>query len=165
MKWNGLTTIAFGAVAVMALAGCYHAKKEAPPPKVTAAVARQVCEIDTLAREHEVVITRLEVEKDSSHTIASEKLRAFRGEVDASYRFVVEHCNNYNMCMQAHDYEESSCDKSRDAWTESHKKFNELTSKLAGAGGHSEPGPRPPKTSGGCNCSEVFTTGCCNENY
>jgi hypothetical protein len=168
MKWNGLMTITFAALVALALAGCDHTKGKAPPPKVSTETARQVCEIDSLAREHQVLITSIGLEKDASNTIASQKLKDFRGEVDASYRFVVQNCNNYNMCMQSHDYNEPSCDTSRTAWTESHRKFNELTSRLAEIEAHHPPGgkpskPRPPK--GGCNCDEVFTTGCCNENY
>lgn len=169
MTWTGLKTVAMAAFAALVLAGCYQAHHKAShPPKVTAATAKQVCEIDTLAREHRVAMVNLEPRRDESDTIAMEKLKAYRGEVDASYRFVVEHCNNYNMCMQAHDYNEPKCDSSRASWTESHRKFNELTEKLAKIEAHHSPGHRPskpPRPRGGCNCDEVFTTGCCNENY
>lgn len=169
MKWSGLKTAATAAVVILALAACKHTPV-APPLKVHVSTAKQVCEIDSLAKEHKVIIDKFGLVKDKSRTIAEEKLLEFRGEVDASYRFVVEHCNNYNMCMQAHDYNEPSCDSSRTAWTESHRKFNELTERLARIDAHHGAGPghkpgKPKKPAGGCNCDEVFTTGCCNENY
>jgi hypothetical protein len=169
MKWSALGTITLAAVAAFALAACRTTQEpEGPPPPPAVYTAKQACEIDTLAREHQVVISNLEVESDSSNTIAAEKLKEYRAEIDASYRFVVQNCNNYNMCMQAHDFHEPACDRSRDAWAESHTKFNQLAQRLAelevvhprhGRGHH---GPRPENE---CRCDEVFTTGCCNENY
>jgi hypothetical protein len=171
MMWSGLKTVTVLAVAALALVACKHAGDHAGRhhPKVAVHTAKQACEIDSLAREHQVLITNLGLQKSDSDTIVSEKMKMFRGEVDASYRFVVENCNNYNMCMQAHDYKEQACDQSRASWTESHRKFNELTEKLAKidahhAGPHHKP-HKPSKPKGGCNCDEVFTTGCCNENY
>lgn len=127
---NRLGLISFLAAGALGLAACHHTsppEKRAGPQIV---IAKQACEIDTLAKKHKVIIAKLEVEKDLSVTLP-QKLLDYRAEVDASYRFVVEHCNNYNMCMQAHEYKEEACKESRSAWAESHKKFNDLTESLA----------------------------------
>ena len=171
MKWNALTTISLAAAAALALAACHATDGGGGPPPPTVYIAKQACEIDALAKEHDVVISKFTMESDASHTIVSEKMKEYRGEIDASYRFVVENCNNYNMCMQAHNFHEPACDSSRAAWAESHTKFNELAAGLAqlevarpGHGhGHGHHNPHPDKD--GCDCDEVFTTGCCNENY
>jgi hypothetical protein len=152
------------AAGTLLLAGCYQGhKQQHHKPIVDTVAAKQVCEIDTLAKEHEVIIGQLGLEKDQSKTIPAEKLREYRAEIDASYRFVVENCNNYNLCMQAHRYDERSCDASRYSWAESHRKFNQIAERLAeleiwrhkkrkhhGQAPHNE-----------CDCSSVFATGCC----
>ena len=163
MKWNGMTFVLAAAGALM-LAGCYHGRESGHhKPVVDIFAAKQVCEIDTLAKEHQVIIGELGLEKDESRTIPAEKLREYRAEIDASYRFVVENCNNYNLCMQAHRYDEGSCDASRYSWAESHRKFNEIAERLAELEiwRHKKRKHHDQTPHDGCDCNSVFATGCC----
>jgi len=105
-------------------------------------------------------------ERDEGRTILFAKLMEFRAEIDASYRFVTANCNNYNMCMQAHDFEEHFCGDSRRAWMGSHERFNYLAIKLAELERHPHhrrDKQHPPKPPGnGCDCEgSIFTDGCC----
>ncbi len=172
MKWN-VTIAAAVFVGAVVLAAC-HPKE---PPVVAAItsvdIAKPACEIDTLAEEHKSFMRRVGTiesgvteETDEARTILLAKLLSFRAEVDAGYRFVTASCNNYNMCMQAHGFEEQFCTDSRRTWSSSHERFNELAVRLAelerhprhGRGKHR--GHRTPK---GCDCSQgdIFDAGCC----
>jgi hypothetical protein len=119
-------------VGLFALAGCKHMYSEKPPTPV--AVAKQACEITALAEERDVMISSIDsdapeegaVQTEHRWTIARDKLLAYRAEVDASYRFVTASCNSYNLCMENNGYNESACEKTRQAWVDSHDKFNEL---------------------------------------
>lgn len=124
-------TLLLATAGILILVGCHHTdtgKTPAGDPLVSR--ARQACEIDTLAKEHHVVIDKLDVVSETSDTVP-EKIKDYRAEIDASYRFVVQNCNNYNMCMQAHKFDEDACADSRTAWAVSHSKFNELAERLA----------------------------------
>ncbi len=170
MKGNGTLGAAVFACAFV-LAACYHRPVD-PPVRVTSVeVAKQACEVDTLAKEHNSMMSRVGMiengatrEEDKARTILMAKLLSFRAEVDAGYRFVTASCNNYNMCMQAHEFKEFGCEESRAAWTSSHDRFNELAVKLAELERHHHHGRRghhrKPK---GCDCSQgdIFDAGCC----
>ena len=133
MSWMS-TTLSLGAVVgLLTLAGCKHSpygEGVASP----VAVAKQACEIAGLAEERDVLIRDIDadypeaggVQSEHRWTIMREKLMQYRAEVEASYRFVTQNCNSYNLCMENNQYRESACGESRDAWVGSQSKFNEL---------------------------------------
>lgn len=144
--------VSLAAAGGLVLAACHHT----PPPARAVpdlATTRQACEIDTLARRHKVLIDNLEVDSEVSETVP-EKIRDYRAEIDAAYRFVVENCNNYNLCMQAHRYHEDACADSRLAWAVSHSKFNEIAQRLA----EIEAWRRPPRKHHPRTDDPVFST-------
>jgi hypothetical protein len=176
MSWNG-TAIATALVGALALAACYQGPRTPPPVVHSVEVAKEACEVDTLAEEHRSIMSRVgTIEsgaptdiKDEGRTILLAKLLEFRAEIDASYRFVTANCNNFNMCMQAHNFQEPFCGDSRRGWMESHERFNELAIRLAELERHHHHGGWPKKPGGGpehpdksCECDgSVFTHGCC----
>jgi hypothetical protein len=133
MSWIS-TSLSLGAVVgLLALAGCKHApygEGIASP----VAVAKQACEITGLAEERDVIIREIDEDYPEAGGVASEhrwtimrdKLLQYRAEVEASYRFVTQSCNSYNLCMENNGYNEQACAQTRTAWVESQDKFNEL---------------------------------------
>jgi hypothetical protein len=130
------------AVGLLALAGCKTTYDDeitdlGPSP---VAVAKQVCEIAALAEERDTLIESIDADypdsggtgKEHRWTILKDKLREYRAEVEASYRFVTQACNSYNLCMEHNGYEEQSCAQTREAWIKSHEKFNHLAIALSG---------------------------------
>lgn len=159
-----------------------------PRPTQSVEIAREVCEVTALAEEHRTLTTRVgSIEsgaptnmRDESWTILMEKLRQYRAEIDATYRFVTSNCTTFNLCMQSHHYNEADCAGSRIAWTDSYSKFNQLALDLARLEQHHpRPSPGAPGTPPSCskNCGSVppsdcravkcnvqgavFSTGCC----
>jgi hypothetical protein len=165
-----LMTMLLPTVGALALGACYptHNVGGEPPP-VAVYVAKEACEIDALAKERETYVERIDhhvvKDTDQSHTILDDKLREYRAEIEASYRFVTANCNNYNLCMQAHAFHEEACSESRAAWVSSHEKFNELAENLNRGNWWGPPPPHPPHHPGHehqtCQCDGPFATGCC----
>lgn len=140
-------------------------------------IAKQACEINALAEERKAMVNSISAAnnlyprqyqrtEEQRYTILQEKLKAYSGEVEASYRFVTANCNSYNLCMEQNRFDETRCSESRKAWTDSHAKFNELAIAINDATkpwGHKKPGHHH----GGCKRSDcnvqggVFATGCC----
>jgi hypothetical protein len=163
-------------VGLFALAGCktfYHDK-----PATPVAIAKQACEITALAEERDVMIGAIDsdapeegaVQTEHRWTIAKEKLLAYRAEVDASYRFVTSSCNSYNLCMENNRYDERACDKTRQAWVDSHDKFNELAISInkhkpwrKHRGGHHGGGHNDGDDCRRSNCGSLggYSTDCC----
>lgn len=159
---------------LLALAGCKTAKDPATASVATpVAVAKQACEITALAEERDVMITAIDSDapetgattKEHRWTIVREKLREYRAEVDASYRFVTANCNSYNLCMENNGYNEQACAQTRQAWVDSQEKFNELSVAInkgkpwrhpRHGGKNRECHPSNCGTQGG-----IFSEGCC----
>lgn len=163
-------------VGVLGLTACYHTNK------VRVDVAHDACEVNAIAEEHKSLTQRVEKleietserETDERWTILLEKLKQYRAEVDASYRFVTSSCRNYNMCLQANGFDDYRCRDLRQAWSQSQVQFNDLAVKLAQIEKPvvaPNPTPRDGGTkdrcrSGRCpadNCNvegSVFTTSC-----
>ncbi len=182
------TTMLVALVCAIGLVACY---KHGPDPKPHAhhsvEIAKDVCVVHALAEEHRTLTTRVgaiesgapTTMRDESWTILMEKLRQYRAEIDATYRFVTANCTTYNLCMQTHHYREMECAGSRQAWTDSHTRFNQLALDLARLekGHHpnhphrGNPGKHctsdcniPPSDCRAVNCNvqgAVFSTGCC----
>lgn len=55
----------------------------------------------------------------------------FEAELDGSYDSVVQNCRAYNQCMIRNDYNEDSCDRSQDLWSDSQVRFHNLADRLA----------------------------------
>lgn len=161
-------------IGALALAACHHTQA-----KTSVAVARDACQMDALAEEHKTFTSRIETldheiterESEERWTILREKLRTYRGEVEASYRFVTSSCANYNMCMQANNFDDWRCRDLRQEWSESQKRFNELAIKLAEFERPikvSSTPARPPRKHCDGNCpadrcnveASVFSTSC-----
>jgi hypothetical protein len=150
-------------------------------------VAKQACEINALAEERSAMIKSIstvnnlipfqkETVSEQRDTILLEKLKRYSGEVEASYRFVTSSCNSLNLCMEENHYDESKCMGSRQSWSESHQRFNQLAIAIKelethhhGHGGHGGPhktkkATLPPSDCRAVNCKvqgAVFSTGCC----
>ena len=162
-----VTTMLFAGVGALSLSACNQGHHAAAPPPPAIYVAKQACEIDALAKERDTFLERVghgHVIKDTekTSTILESKLRRYRAEIEASYRFVTSNCNNYNLCMQANGFNENSCTQSRVAWTTSHQKFNDLAEDLNKRKWDGPELPYPPP--GGhdpCRCDGPFATGDC----
>lgn len=167
--------------AALAIAACNQTTGGGPPrmAQTSTEVAGEVCEINALAEEHHAMTSRIgSIESgaptdynDESWTILLEKLKNYRAEIDATYRFVAMNCKAYNMCMQANKYVETACSQSRGEWSKSHDKFNQLALDLAQLEvpphhpPHKPCGPgcKPPVSTCGSGCNVqggVFSTGC-----
>lgn len=190
MGTNGLA-IAVTAIFLTGLAACNPHGEYRMQPRQSVEVAKEVCEINALAEEHRTLTTRIgSIERggptemrDESWTILMEKLQKYRAEIDATYRFVTSNCTSYNLCMQSHRYREMECVGSRNAWTDSQAKFNQLALDLAKLERPVHPeGPgsrRPPRGKCPSDCGTqppaprdcravkcdvqgaIFSTGCC----
>jgi hypothetical protein len=132
------------AVGLLALAACKTGYPDdddlvgiGPSP---VAIAKQVCEISALAEERDTLIESIDADypesggtsKEHRWTILKDKLREYRAEVEASYRFVTQACNSYSLCMENNGYREESCTQTRDAWIKSQEKFSHLAIALNG---------------------------------
>ena len=133
-KWSAIalsTSLAF-------VTACTTPPHGVPPPEQSVQTAKQACEVNALAEEHyellktymtlrdDPVMNKSQDSTDERWTILSEKLEKYRGEIEASYRFVTSNCLTYNMCMAQNQYNEHACVESRQAWEESNRRFNEL---------------------------------------
>jgi hypothetical protein len=173
----------FGAIA---LAACRTGPEPVPHLQSSVEIAKQACEIHALAEEHQTMMTRVGAIEagapttisDSGETILMEKLKQYRADIDATYRFVTSNCNNYNLCMQMNHYREIECASSRAAWTTSHERFNQLALELAKleVPPHGQPPHHPHHPCAGTHCKAprndcnankcgdsigLFSTGCC----
>jgi hypothetical protein len=187
--------MALAVIGVLALTACRpHGGGDDRPPRAARSVeiAKEVCEVNALAEEHRSVMTRVDTleggiperERDERWTILMQKLRDYRAEIDGAYRFVTANCKTYNMCMLTHHYEEGRCEGSRDAWMESHQRYNDLAIRLAELERrhhHWKKGPRPTSCGFGCppappppgpcddyDCDpmgSMFSSNCCRDRH
>lgn len=174
MSWMSMS-LKLGAVAgVLVLAACKHEPyTEGPVGPSPVAIAKQVCEITALAEERDVLIDSIDADypeaggtsKEHRWTILKDKLREYRAEVEASYRFVTANCNSYNLCMENNGYNESACAGTRQAWVESQEKFNRLAMALNGKPWrrHHKPGHGHGGCYSGSNCGSFggYSGDCC----
>lgn len=182
MKWMSTALSMSLGVGLLALAACkttYPEDETLAATPTPVAVAKQACEISALAEERDTLIDAMDADypeaggasKEHRWTILKDKLRDYRAEVEASYRFVTQSCNSYNLCMENNHYEEQACSQTRQAWVDSQTKFNHLAIALNGkpwrrrhhgghyGGGHGGDGD-------GChpsNCSSLggYSQDCC----
>jgi hypothetical protein len=173
-----MISIGLGLSAAVGLLGCVNI----PSAPRGVLVAKQACEINALAEERDAMVKSIstvnniipyqkESTEDHRYTILAEKLRRYSGEVEASYRFVTASCNSYNLCMEENHYDEQRCAGTRQAWSDSHSKFNELAIAINDDTGkwynEHHRGPHHGKRRRECDRSEcnvqggVFSTQCC----
>jgi len=99
-------------------------------------------------------------DSDTEHryTILHEKLRDYRAEIDASYRFVTMNCAAYNLCLE----HGAPCDAQRGALLESQDKFDHLAVELAkiDKGDHEH---KHHRVEGYAEKLGVMSDGCCGD--
>lgn len=150
-------------------------------------VSQQVCSVDALAEEKQ---TSLSVSNDSKYsireyqnkhgtyeentnTILLDKLNWYEAEIEASYRFVTQHCGAYMRCVENNGHNEWACKRSEVLWNESQERFNDLSRDIRiiaaevereriRADHHRKHRRRSPNNTGEC-CSTVNSifTDCC----
>jgi hypothetical protein len=169
------TALSLSVVAgLFVLVGCKTAYDDIPPPGPSpVTVAKQVCEISALAEERDTLIEAMDADypeatstaKEHRWTILKDKLRDYRAEIDASYRFVTASCNSYSLCMENNGYQETSCTQTRQAWVDSQEKFNRLAVSLNGKPWRKHRGRHGGRGDGcyggGCDSLGGYSQDCC----
>ncbi len=138
------SALIFGCIAIAAT-GCHTTIPKRPIPseakRFELEVSQQVCNVDALAEEKN---TALSVSNDVRSSIAPyqnkfgkyeeatgtkllEKLNYYEAEIEASYRFVTQHCGAYMLCIGSNNHDEWRCKGLEGRWTESQDKFNALS--------------------------------------
>jgi len=107
-------------------------------------VAQQVCTVDALAEEKQ---TALSVANDSMRSIAryqnkygqyteqtdtilSEKLNYYEAEIEASYKFVTQHCGAFMRCLEQNRQFPARCQNIEASWNKSQDRFNTLAREI-----------------------------------
>ena len=104
----------------------------------------QICNVDALAKEKQTLLTVANDSKRSiaryqnkhgyydeqTNTILMQKLYDYEAEVEASYRFVTQHCGAYMQCMKQSTRQPLQCSSLEQSWNKSQERFNWLAAKI-----------------------------------